>query len=457
MLDVRLLRVNQKKINGKHMSEVLTNDKKHIWHPCAQMKDYESFLPLEVVSAHGVYLHLANGRQVLDAISSWWCKSLGHGHPSLQQAACEQIQQFEHVIMANTTHAVIANLSQRLAQLSPGLDKVFYAGDGSCAVEVALKMSLHARQIQGQTTRKKILALSGGYHGETLGALAVSDVGLYKAPYQAWLLVPELLSVPYVSGVDDPLWSDAGQAWRSAKVLLEPLADEITALIFEPIVQGAGGMRIYSADFLRRLVGWAKAKGIHIIADEIMTGLGRTGRWLACEHAKIDPDFICLSKSLTGGWLPFSAVLTHTPMYEIFYDDYASGKAFLHSHTYSGNALGARIAYEALQIIEQDNLCSRALQMQTLMRASMHQVAEQTGCLINVRGIGAMVAADLVAHPKESRAGYAVYQAAVERGALLRPLANTLYWLPPLTSSDEELMRLADITQQAICHVYKKR
>lgn len=432
------------------MSTIQRVDKQYIWHPCSQMKDYEQFPPLVIKRARGSYIELTNGKKLLDAISSWWCKSLGHNHPQLKNALLEQIERFEHVIFANTTHETIVKLSQLLGNLLAGLNKVFYAGDGSCAVEIAMKMSLHYHRLSGKPKKTKFIALKNGYHGETSAALSVSDLGLYRDPYRAMLFTPTLIEPLYVNGVDDPAWQDAQTHWETIEPILQQQCEITTAIIVEPILQGAGGMKMYSQDFLSRLATFANKNHIHLIADEIMTGIGRTGKMLACEHARIKPDFICLSKGLTSGWLPFSAVLTTEAIYDAFYADYAQGKAFLHSHTYSGNAMGASLALATLQVIQAEQLCARANQLQTIMRECMQEIATKTGLLRNIRGIGAVIAADLMGDNLPPRAGYSVYQAAVTLGALLRPLGNTIYWLPPLTITDKELDELKNITLKAI-------
>lgn len=436
-------------------SSIQALDLQYNWHPCSQMKDYEQFKPLVIQKAYGSYIELAHGRTVIDAISSWWCKSLGHNHPELKKALIDQIDKFEHVIFANTTHETIAKLSEKLGNLIPGLTKVFYAGDGSCAIEIAMKMSLHFRALQGQSQRTKFIALKNGYHGETTGALSVSDLGQYRNPYKSILFDPILIEPLYVTGIHDPYWDCADDYWPSAQNQLDAHKDSVTAVIFEPILQGAGGMRLYSQDFLSKIASWAKANDIHLIADEIMTGVGRTGKMLACEHAGIKPDFACLSKGLTSGWVPFSAVLTTQQVYQAFYDDYEKGKSFLHSHTYSGNALGASLALATLEVIENENLCHRANELQIIMRQNMQYIADKTGLLQNIRGIGAVVAADLTVPQNATRVGYALYQEAIKLGALLRPLGNTIYWMPPLTVPDETLEELRDITLLAILSVYR--
>ncbi len=434
-----------------HTVPIQERDLEHVWHSCSQMKVYEQFPPLVVTSAKGSYVTLENGERLIDATSSWWCKLLGHGHPKLKAALLDQAEKFEHVILANTSNDTIVRLSERLGTLLPGLNKVAYASDGACAVEMAMKMSLHARQILGESQRNQFMALSGSYHGETCGALAASDLGLYRKPYEAMLIdVPFIQGIPYVSGKEDPLWSDCSAVWPDIQKQLDAHADRLTAVLVEPIVQAAGGMLIYSADFLRRLRAWTKAQGIHLIADEIMTGFGRTGKMLACEYADIEPDFLCVGKGLTGGWLPLSAVVTKQTIYDLFYDDYELGKSFLHSHTYAGNALAAAIAVACLDCIDEEHILQHVNENAIVMRQMMQDIADKTGRLQRVRGIGAMVAADLVVDDPSVRQGFAVFQEAVKRGALLRPLGNTIYWVPPLNTSRETLQELQRITQAAI-------
>lgn len=430
----------------------------YLWHPCAQMKDYETFKPLLVSGAGGCWLQLEDGHRVLDVISSWWCQTLGHGNTRIKQALMAQSERFAHVMLGNIQHETINQLSERLAQLSLGLDKVMYASDGSCAVEIALKMSLHARQIQGQPLKTQVMRLANGYHGETIMTMAVSDCDLYSAPYQPWMVkMPCLQGVPYVSGEDDPVWQDCSEQWPALEQQLEVHKDTLTAVIMEPLLQGAGGMQLYSADFLRRLREWSVQNDVHLIADEIMTGMGRTGQMLACDYANIVPDFLCLGKGLTSGWLPMSAMLTNDAIYQLFYDDYATGKAFLHSHTHTGNALAAAIAVEVLNILDEEPILQQVRStLGPSLGQGMQTIAEQTGKLKNIRQLGAMVAADLAytgKPPAAARLGYQVYQRAVELGVFLRPLGDTLYWLPPLTMAADEVNFVTKVTAQAIDEV----
>jgi len=438
------------------MNSLIERDKQVIWHPCSQMKDFETFPLLEIERARGGYLILKNGKKIFDGISSWWCKSLGHQHPRLRKALIQQASKYEHVIGANTCQKKLVELSEQLTKLQPQLKKVFYASEGSSAVEIALKMSLHARHNLNQKHKTDVIALENGYHGETLLALSVSDLGLYRDVYQAWLLpkVHFLRSIPYVSSKEDVLWADCEQAWIKIQPQLDALAQTTTAIILEPIVQGAGGMKIYSQDFLKRLDNWARKNDVHLIADEIMTGFGRVGQMLACDHAKIQPDFICLGKGLTAGYLPMSAVLTSNHIYDIFYEDYAKNKSFLHSHTYGGNALAAAVAVEAVKLYQTESFLAEVNQLEKTMRDYWNEIIHACKILKNPRGIGGVVAADIEASIQERR-GVHIAKAALNEGVLLRPLGNTLYWFPALNSSAKELRHLRDATLMTLLN-YKK-
>jgi adenosylmethionine-8-amino-7-oxononanoate aminotransferase len=414
------------------------------------MKDHETWPLAEITAAAGCFLELKDGRKILDAISSWWCKSLGHQHPRIKRAVQQQLERFEHVMLAGTTYDVVVNLSEQLAQLMPSLNKVLFAGDGSSAIEMALKLSLHTHRLMGAGHRTKFIALNNAYHGETAGAMSVSDLGLYRDAYEPMLFSTQYVKPPYVTGESDAGWHDCETHWDRVLLELEANADITAAVIVEPVVQGAGGMLIYSEDFLRRLRAWTSQHGIHLIADEIMTGIGRTGKMLACEHAEVVPDFLCLSKGLTSGWLPLSVTLTNQSIYDLFYQDYALGNSFLHSHTYSGNALAASAALETLLIMKEECMVDRSAALGADMRVALQRVADETSLLKNVRGLGAMVAADLVVSSERQRAGLDVYHAAMQHGTFLRPLGNTIYWLPPLIMNQDELALLEQSTRDAI-------
>lgn len=428
---------------------LIERDLQHIWHPCSQMKDYAAFPPIQIQSAHGVYLQTPSGHHIIDAISSWWCKSLGHNHPQIREALIQQAHQYEHIIGANTCSEPLVLLSEKLAQLNPKLSRVFYAGDGSSSVEIAIKMSLQAQQLRGKTARTTFMALENGYHGETIMTMALSDLGKFNKPFKA--LLPEthiLKNLPYVMNQSEPAWNNIDAQWTDLLAQLEQHKDTLAAIVCEPIVQGSGGMLITSADFLNKLRAWCTENHVYLIADEIMTGIGRTGRALACEHAGITPDFVCLSKGLTSGWLTMSCVLTSDDIYNLFYDDYATGKTFMHSHTFSGNALAAACANATLDIIAEENIYAQVQSKSDYLAKAMQDVAIKTGLLKNVRHIGFIAAADLITeHP---RAGFEVFKQAIPLGAWLRPIGNTIYWLPPLITDRNTIDILRDITIEAI-------
>ena len=452
------------------------------WHPCGQMRDYRDFPPLEVVGARGARLRLADGREILDAISSWWCKALGHGHPQLSAALREQQEMFEHVITANTTSLPLVRLCERLLAAANGhppeawgasapagrraghFGKVFLADNGSTAVEIALKMALQAQAQRGMPGRTRFVALENGYHGETVGALSVGDLELYAAPYRSLCFpVLRLRALPYRSGPHDPFWLDAGEAWPAIERTLNAEADSLAAIVYEPILQAAGGMLLFSPELLRRLRAWADAHGVYLIADEIASGMGRLGAMLACHLAdgagRVStaalPDFVALSKGLTGGVLPLSAVLTTDAVYDLFDADYAEGRAFLHSNTYTGNALGVAVANAVLDVFAADDLLGRVAALGPRLRAALESVATSRPYLRNLRACGMVAAVDVrtadgSARDPARRTGYAIYREAVRRGALLRPIGDTMYLFPPLTVTPEEIDQMAAILADSL-------
>lgn len=453
------------------------------WHPCSQMRDYADFPPLEIVGASGTRLRLADGRELYDAISSWWCKSLGHGHTGVRARIAAQLGLFEHVIAANTTHPGLVELCERLLDLanpkpettsssdrpteparepvrSRGrLGKVFLAENGSTAVEVALKMALQAQAQRGQPGRTRFAALAGGYHGETVGALSAGDLGLYAEPYRQLLFpVQKLGPVPYRSGPDDPRWMDAATEWASLRAELEPVATELAAIIYEPVLQAAGGMRLYSPDLLRHLGRFARAHGILLIADEIAAGMGRLGSMLAGElagpgddHA---PDFVLLGKGLTAGFLPLAAVLTTDEVYAAFYEERVA-RGFLHSNTHTANALTVAAALGALDAYASEDILARVAAEGPRLVGRLRALAEGRPQVTRVRGLGMVAALDLCAADgtplrAAERTGYRVYREAVRRGALLRPLGDSMYLFPPLNAPAADLDAMAAILADSI-------
>lgn len=438
-------------------NSLIKRDLQHHFHPCSQMKDFIEHPPLIVKSAKGSYIYTDKG-PIIDAISSWWCKSLGHSNSEIINAISTQLNTFEHVITANCTNDSIVELSEELSKLSQ-LDHIFFASDGSSAVEIALKMALQAKQILEEHDRSEFLALKNGYHGETFATLSVSDLGLYKAPFANFGLKTHFINpITYIPNKNDSLWSNAEKQWQETREKLEPIKHKICALIFEPIIQGAGGMLVYSQDFLKRLCLWARQNNIYLIADEIMTGFGRTGKYFACDHAAFTPDLICVSKGLTSGTLPLSAVLIDKKIYDLFYDDYGLGKSFLHSHTYSGNALGVSAALATIKIMQQLNINQQAEKLGQEMFKNFSEIGKLTGKIKNIRTFGAMVAGDLQEQEENStkkRLGFELYKKAIAKGALIRPLGNTIYWLPPLNTDFETIEKLSEITLNSINELYQ--
>ncbi|HXG27956.1 MAG TPA: adenosylmethionine--8-amino-7-oxononanoate transaminase, partial [Nevskiales bacterium] len=334
-------------------AELSARDLAHVWHPCTQMQDHE-WLPLVPIrSGCGAWLEDFDGKHYLDAISSWWVNLFGHCHPAIVGAVKDQLDRLEHVLLAGFTHAPVVELSERLVRIAPaGLTRCFYADNGSAAVEVALKMSFHYWKNLGRSQKKNYIGLSNSYHGETLGALAVGDVDLYKKTYAPLLMQAISVPSPDCYGRDaDASWEAHSRAmFAHMEEALARHAHETCAVIVEPLVQCAGHMRMYHPVYLSLLREACDRHGVHLIVDEIATGFGRTGSLFACEQASIRPDFMLLSKGLTGGFLPLAAVLTTDTVYQAFYGDYATLKAFLHSHSYTGNPLACRAALATLDL-----------------------------------------------------------------------------------------------------------
>jgi adenosylmethionine-8-amino-7-oxononanoate aminotransferase len=422
------------------------------------MKDYEQFPPIPIESAKGSFLYTTDGKPIIDAISSWWCKSLGHTHPRLIKAATLQMEKYEHIIAANTCNPTLVELSEKLATFFSGLDKVFYADNGSTAVEIAIKMSLQYHLQTGEPKRTTFLALKNGYHGETILTLAAGDCELYSIPYASLMpKIEKIQGVPYVSSETDDEWGKMSDAeWSKTEIQLEQYKDTLAGIIFEPIIQGAGGMLIYSQDFLKRLRQWSVKNGVHLIADEIMTGFGRTGKMFACEYAEVIPDFVALSKGLTAGFTPMSAVLCSTEVYNAFYDDYKTGKAFLHSNTFTASAFAAAVALEVQHIYDEEQTVKYVNQYAPMLRGEMEKIQKQTGALHNIRSLGFVVAADIInpktgnPYPSKQRTGFQFYQTAVKNGALLRPLGDAIYFFPPLNMLPETIQEMGEIALNSL-------
>lgn len=432
---------------------LIARDLSVLWHPCTQMHDHETLPMVPVVRGEGAWLVGADGKRYLDAVSSWWTNLFGHAEPRIAGALKDQLDRLEHVIFAGFTHEPAVELAEELVRITPkGLERVFLADNGSAAIEVALKMSFHYWLNQGHGEKTRFIALTGSYHGETLGALSVSDVALYRKTYAPLLLTPELAPSA------DTFEGEPGETPREIatrrlgemRTILERHAHETCAVIVEPLVQCAGGMRMYDASYLTGLRALCDEFNVHFIADEIAVGFGRTGTLFACEQAGVSPDFMCLSKGLTGGFLPLSAVVTTNDVYQAFYAEYAAGKAFLHSHSYTGNPLACRAATATLKIFRDDPVLERNGVLAAHMAKRIAPLVDHPH-VAQVRQTGMIAAIELVADkasrtpfPAADRRGLRVYRHGLENGALLRPLGNIVYFMPPYCITEGEIDFMID-------------
>lgn len=437
----------------------MRRDLEVLWHPCTQMKDHEQLPVIPIRRGEGVWLEDFDGKRYLDAVSSWWVNVFGHANPRINERIKAQVDQLEHVILAGFSHQPVIELSERLVALTPaGLDRVFYADNGSSCIEVALKMSYHYWRNVGQPEKRRFVTLTNSYHGETVAAMSVGDVALFTETYQGLLL--DTLKVPSPDCYLRPEGMDweahSRQMFAHMERTLAEHHTSVAAVIVEPLIQGATGMRMYHPVYLRLLREACDRYGVHLIHDEIAVGFGRTGTMFACEQAGIRPDFLCLSKALTGGYLPLAACLTTDAVYQAFYDDYHTLRAFLHSHSYTGNPLACAAALATLDIFAQDDVIEAN-------KPLARRMAEATAHLVDhphvgeVRQTGMALAIEMSADkarrtpfPWQERRGLAVYQHALSRGALLRPLGNVVYFLPPYVITPEQIDFLAEVASEGI-------
>jgi adenosylmethionine-8-amino-7-oxononanoate aminotransferase len=434
-------------------------DLRVVWHPCTQMHDHETLPLIPIRRGEGVWLEDYNGKRYLDAISSWWVNLFGHANPRINAAIENQLHQLEHVLLAGFTHEPVVRLSEQLVQIAPrGLTRCFYADSGSATVEIALKMSFHYWQNRGEKKRTRFINLTNSYHGETLGALSMGDVSLYKETYQPLLLEPITVKSP------DCYYREAGESWADystrafaeMETTLSQHADEVCAVIVEPLVQCAGGMRMYDPVYLKLLRLACDKYRVHLIADEIAVGFGRTGTMFACEQAAIAPDFLCLGKGLTGGYLPLSICMTTNKIYDAFYAEYTARKAFLHSHSYTGNPLACRAALATLAIFRDDDVINTNKDLAAHMAKAAAPLANHPH-VSEVRQTGMILAIEMVRekksrapYPWQERRGLAVYRYALEQGALLRPLGDVIYFMPSYVIKPEEIDLLVKAAWEGI-------
>lgn len=410
-------------------------DLAHIWHPCTQMKDHEKLPIIPIKRAKGIYLYDFNDKSYIDCVSSWWVNLFGHCNDYINAAVKSQLDNLEHVILAGFSHEPIINLSKRLCDMLPQpLNKCFYADNGSSAIEVALKMSFHYfRNLN--INRNLFLSLTNSYHGETIGTLSVGDVALYKETYAPLLLESLRTEVP------ETQFGDYSHALESLEKILKEYGDRICAFILEPLIQCAGNMHMYNKDYIKDSIALCRKYGIQIIFDEIAVGFGRTGSMFALEQCDVVPDYLCLSKGISGGYMPLSVVITSDSIYDVFYAPYSTYKAFLHSHSYTGNTLACAAANAVLDIFQQENIIEKNRQLSLFMKKEF-EILKDSSKVVNMRICGMVVAFEVITD--KERPNIFIFEEGLKRGLLLRPLGNTIYFMPPYV-----------ITQDSISYVVK--
>lgn len=436
---------------GMTNQQLIQRSLEAVWHPCTQMKQHEQYPLVPIQRGEGVWLYDFEGKRYLDAVSSWWTNLFGHNHPRIKDAIKQQLDTLEHVMLAGFTHQPVIELSEKLSKLT-GLGHAFYGSDGASAMEIALKMSFHFWRNSGKPGKNRFISLQNSYHGETLGALGVTDVAIFKDTYAA--LLTQSAQVP------SPDWrlAEPGEtpeqfALRSAEVLekyMEAHADELAAFIIEPLVQCAAGMGMYHPVYLKRAREICTKYRVHLIADEIAVGFGRTGTMFACEQASIKPDFMCLSKGITGGYLPLSVVLTTDAIYQAFYHDEVT-KGFLHSHSYTGNPLACSAALATLAIFESDDILQNNRRKAESINAEMQALTHFP--IQYLRSQGMIWAFDVVTdNPDFPKA---CYTNALAQGLLLRPIGNTVYFMPPYTITQDEMAYALQASIHAVSRAIK--
>ena len=437
-------------------ADLLARSLKAVWHPCTQMKQHaDHALPLiPIARGEGAWLYDFDGKRYLDGISSWWVNLFGHCNPRINAALCDQLESLEHVILAGCTHAPVVELSERLSALTGGrLGHAFFASDGASATEIALKMSFHSWRNRGRSGKQDFLCLAGSYHGETVGALAVTDVAIFRDAYAPLIRPAAIVPSP------DARRAESGEtaaevAQHAAAALekhLEAHHQHLAALIVEPLIQCASGMAMYDPEYLRLARELCDRYEVHLICDEIAVGCGRTGTFFAHEQAStgtkpFTPDFICLSKGISGGYLPLSIVLSTDDIYAAFYDD-ATARGFLHSHSYTGNALACRAALATLDIFEADDVLAGNVERSAKLAATLTPLADHSA-VRHLRQRGMILAFDVASDdPHFSRR---FYRAALARETLLRPIGKTVYLMPPYIISDEEIAHLGRAVAESL-------
>ncbi len=437
-------------MNASLKTDWIKRSLKSVWHPCTQMQHHETVPLVPISHGRGAWLYDADGGRYLDAISSWWVNLFGHANPRINAALRDQLDLLEHAMLAGFTHEPVIALSEQLsARTGHVLGHAFYASDGASATEIALKMSFHFWRNSGQSDKREFVCLKGSYHGETVGALAVTDVAIFRDAYGPMLQKTHVVATPDARDAQDGETA-ADLARRAAgelEALLQQRGTQIAAVIVEPLVQCAAGMAMYDPVYLKEVRRLCDRYQVHLIADEIAVGCGRTGTFFACEQAGIWPDFICLSKGISGGYLPLSLVMTRDAIYQAFYDaDVRRG--FLHSHSYTGNPLACRAALATLAIFEEDDVLNRNRERAEKMRAALAPLVAHPQ-VSHFRQRGMIWAFDAVVDDPAQAATFSrrFFTEALQNELLLRPIGRTVYLMPPYILDDEEIAGLASRTQ----------
>ena len=421
------------------------------------MQHHETVPLVPLRSAQGAWLTDVQGRRYLDAISSWWVNLFGHANPHINAALRQQLDTLEHAMLAGFTHEPVVALSEKLSALTGGvLGHCFFASDGASAIEIALKMSFHAWRNAGHTHKQSFVCFEGGYHGETVGALSVTDVAVFRDAYAPLLRPAHFLPSPdtRLAQPGEPEDAPAQRSLQALEALLAERAEEICAVVVEPLVQCASGMAMHGPDFLRQLRTLCDRHRVHLIADEIAVGCGRTGTFFACEQAGIWPDFVCLSKGISGGYLPLSLVMTRDAIYQAFYDP-AFTRGFLHSHSYTGNPLACRAALATLTLFEQQPVFERNRALSARLWQGL-QALQDHPAVRHLRQRGMITAFDVQIDDAEKRQSFSrrFFTEALQQGLLLRPIGSTVYFMPPYCLSDDEAdlltSRTVDVLQKVL-------
>lgn len=440
-------------------SDLVEKDKKYLWHPYTQMKDYEKDGHVLLERAEGIRLYDNQGRVFLDTISSWWCNIHGHNHPAIKKALKEQMESLDHVMFAGFTHEKAIVLAEKLVDISPSnMTKVFYSDNGSTACEVALKISYQYWKNIGMDRKEKFISLELGYHGDTIGAMSVGGIPLFQEKFAGLLFPAWKAPSPYCyrCRFGKEKNNCSLECISPLEEMLREKSGEIAGIILEPLLQAAGGMIVYPVEYLRKVAALSRTYRVHLILDEVATGFGRTGKMFALEHAGIEPDFLCVSKGLTGGTLPLAATLTTDEIYRAFYNDSAKDKTFYHGHTYTGNPLATAVAVASLQIFEDEKVLERI----SRLIPHFHRELEKFKSLPivgDVRCLGMVGALEIVRDkktkslfPAEDRMGWKIYQEGLKAGLILRPLGPIVYFFLPLCIKQEEISDVLERTYKIL-------